>query len=356
MNLDYAPNYPERSPYNIGIVGAGDIVKFCHLPAYKKAGFKVTAICDKDINKAKSLASEFNIPNVCVDAKALIALDDVDIIDIAIPSQAVPSVVALACHYKKHVLCQKPLGLSIDSARQLADMVDEAGIIGAVNHQMRYSPAINAAKNALSQQLIGDINYAAFNVNVRQPWETWTFWHEIEYFTIFGHTIHYFDSLRYLLGRTPNFIYTQVANAAERDDVPGFLRDYSFIDFGGELKAQIDVNHDNKCNMDDWQAGFRLEGNKGAINGTNGALHNYPHGKEDAIEIFTTSDQQWHRPKLEGRWFPDAFMGTMGELMLAIQNKVAPDNSIRDGVDTIKIAIASIESIKQNRPIYLEEI
>lgn len=356
MNLDYKPRYPAKAKYKIGIVGAGEIVKHCHLPAYQMAGFEVVAICDNDFAKAQALAKAFNIPHVYTSSTELISQDDIDIIDIAVPSQALPNVVEQACKYKKHVLCQKPLGLTIESARDMAQMVESAGVKGAVNHQMRYSPSINAAKSALSQSLIGEVNYLGINVNVKQPWETWTFWHDVKHFTIFGHTIHYFDTLRYLLGKTPEFIYTQVAKGVNRTQVPGNLRDYSFINFGGELIAQIDVNHDNKSPMDDWKAGFRIEGSHGVINGTNGALHNYPHGKEDTLEIYTEESKNWYRPELEGRWFPHAFMGTMGELMLAIEQDTLADNSIQDGVDTLRIALASVKSIEENRPVYLSEI
>lgn len=356
MNLDYKPTYPNQSKLNIGIVGAGEIVKYCHLPAYSAAGFNVVAICDKDLSKANALASQFSIPHVYDCTESLILRDDIHIIDIATPSQALPFLVELACKYKKHVLVQKPLALDLSTANEIATMVAEAGIKGAVNHQMRYSPAINAARDVLTKGLIGELNYAAFNVNVHQPWETWKFWHDIEFFTIYGHTIHYFDTLRYLLDKTPNFIYTQIAKGQNRDKVPGHLRDYSFLSFGDELIAQVDVNHDNKCTMDDWQAGFRLEGSLGVINGTNGALHNYPHGKEDTIAIYTTPNNQWHKPILEGRWFPDAFMGTMGELMFAIENKREARNSIKDGIDTIKMVSACVQSIKENRPVFLAEL
>lgn len=356
MLFTYKPEYPKNSPLNIGIVGAGEIVKFCHLPAYKMANFNVVAIFDLDIKKARELAEEFNIPYVCKSSEELISMDSVHIIDIAIPSQAMPNIVEIAAKYKKHILCQKPLGLSVKSAQHISDVVESAGIKGAVNHQMRYSPSVNCAKNLLKKEIIGELNYAAFHVNVKQPWEQWTFWHDVPFFTIYGHTIHYFDTLRYLLNKTPEFIYTQMASGMNRDGVPGKLRDYSYLDFGGDLKVQVDVNHDNKCGMDDWAAGFRLEGSRGVIEGTNGALHNYPHGKEDTIRIYSTVNETWQRPLLEGRWFPDSFMGTMGELMNSIINNTEANNSVKDGVDTIRMVMACIESVKQNRPIYLNEI
>ncbi|MGX9522691.1 Gfo/Idh/MocA family protein [Vibrio mediterranei] len=356
MNLSYQPRFPANSPLKIGIVGAGEIVKYCHLPAYKMAGFTVTAICDLDVEKARKLAEEFGIDCVCKSAEELVALDCVDIVDIATPAEITPIVVEYACAKKKHVLCQKPLALSTKQASYLDSIVNESGVKGAVNHQMRYSPSINAAKDMINKGLIGALSHLEINVNVRSPWEEWEFWHKTPNYTMWGHTIHYFDTLRYLLGCTPEFIYTQATHGVGRGVGFAQLKDYSYLDFGHDIKAQIDVNHDNKCGMDDWKAGFRVEGDKGVINGINGALHNYPHGKEDEIEIYTCEDQQWKKPILEGRWFPHAFMGTMGELMLSVINDTEANNSISDGVDTIKMVEAAVKSINENRPVYLSEI
>ncbi|MGR5143172.1 Gfo/Idh/MocA family protein [Photobacterium sp. DNB23_23_1] len=356
MKMNYKPRYPIEAKQKIGIVGAGEIVKYCHLPAYRMANFEVTAISDLDHEKAKRLAEEFCIPNVCKTSAELAALDCVDIIDIATPAEVTPSIVELACIHSKHVLCQKPLALDVAQARLMDIMLKECNLKGAVNHQMRYSPSVNAARDLIQRGELGELSHLSIDVNVRQPWEEWTFWHNTPNYNMWGHTIHYFDTLRYLLDKTPTFIYTQATSGFERGIGEDHIKDYSFLDFGNRLKAQVDVNHDNRYPMEDWKAGFRVEGSKGVINATNGALHNYPHGKEDEIAFLNCEEKIWHKPKLEGRWFPHAFMGTMGELMLAIDKDTQANNSIEDGIDTIRMVEAAVKSINENRPVYLEEI
>ncbi len=51
--LDYKPKLPRRMDHGIGIVGAGGIVNYAHLPAYKKAGFKVVGITDRNREQAE---------------------------------------------------------------------------------------------------------------------------------------------------------------------------------------------------------------------------------------------------------------------------------------------------------------
>ena len=63
MQIEYKPLLPQSS-MPIIIIGAGGIVRDAHLPAYRKAGFKVAGITNRNKEKAIELASEFNIPNV----------------------------------------------------------------------------------------------------------------------------------------------------------------------------------------------------------------------------------------------------------------------------------------------------
>ncbi|MEO7122727.1 MAG: gfo/Idh/MocA family oxidoreductase, partial [Lacisediminihabitans sp.] len=52
------------APRPIVILGAGGIVRDAHLPAYRKAGFTVAALCDRDLNRATTLAAEYGIGGV----------------------------------------------------------------------------------------------------------------------------------------------------------------------------------------------------------------------------------------------------------------------------------------------------
>lgn len=71
----------------IGIVGAGEIVESCHLPAYKMAGFKVVGIFDLNQERSAKLASDFGIGKVYGSYEELLADSEVLIIDLAVPAR-----------------------------------------------------------------------------------------------------------------------------------------------------------------------------------------------------------------------------------------------------------------------------
>ena len=55
-HLDYKPKLPRNLGEGIGIIGTGGIVNYAHLPAYKKAGFKVVGVTDKNRAQAEKTA------------------------------------------------------------------------------------------------------------------------------------------------------------------------------------------------------------------------------------------------------------------------------------------------------------
>ena len=89
-HLDYKPKLPQRLDHGIGIIGAGGIVNYAHLPAYKKAGFKVVCVTDRDREKAERTAKEQGIGKVCASVNELLGQPEVEIVDIAVyPSEQV---------------------------------------------------------------------------------------------------------------------------------------------------------------------------------------------------------------------------------------------------------------------------
>ena len=76
-HLDYKPKLPLRLDHGIGIIGAGGIVNYAHLPAYKKVGFNVVCITDRDLEKAKRTAQEHGIGKVCASVDELLGQQQV---------------------------------------------------------------------------------------------------------------------------------------------------------------------------------------------------------------------------------------------------------------------------------------
>ncbi|MFI2856480.1 Gfo/Idh/MocA family protein [Paenibacillus sp. JSM ZJ436] len=356
LELSYKPRLPHNRSRGIGIIGAGEIVREAHLPAYRMAGFNVVGITNRNAARAEELASAFQIPKVYETVEELLSDPDIEIVDIALTAELQPEIVRQATLAGKHVLCQKPLGASYETAKSIVDMCAAAQVVGAINQQMRWAPGIRASHDLITKGLLGELTQASIQVNIKTKFENWPFLQSIETLEIMYHSIHYMDSIRFLVG-DPIAIYADGVKYPGQA-CTGETRTLIHMIFPGETRGLIHDNHNNWAAQDDWYATFRFEGTKGIIKGTNGALYNYPQGREDTLQFMSKDivSDCWIAPKLEGKWFPHAFMGTMGELMCAIEEGREPENSVADNLKTLQMVFAAYRSMKEGRLVALDEI
>ena len=82
LELATLPEMPKRLDYRIGVIGAGFIVRNCHLEAYRKAGFNPVAITSLDQEQSKEVAALHKIQTVYPTWKELVDDKSIEIIDI----------------------------------------------------------------------------------------------------------------------------------------------------------------------------------------------------------------------------------------------------------------------------------
>lgn len=358
LDWAYQPPLPKDRSMGIAIVGAGDIVRNAHLPAYRLAGFRVVGVYDADRGKAEALARDFGLERTFGSLEELAAHPDVRIADVAVPAKAQPAIVRALAPAGLHLLCQKPLAETYGEAREIARICREAGVKAASNQQMRWAPGIQASREAVRQGWIGDPYQGAIQVHVHTPWEMWGWLAEIDTLEVMYHSIHYLDAIRYVLGKQLLGVYADGVRFPNQQGVKGETRTTIQLLFEGETRGLVYDNHTSIAEQDDWFATFRFDGTEGVVKGTNGALYNYPHGKEDTAALYSRrlTPHGWYAPELEGRWFPHAFMGPMGELMRAIEEEREPDNSVEDNLITMQTVFAAYRSMRERRVVALSEI
>ena len=113
----------------VGVVGAGNISHNAHLPAYKSVtNAKVVAICDLDIERAKKAAEDFDIPHYYDSVTEMLANEDIDAVDICTWNSEHAPVAIEAANAGKHVICEKPLTVSVENAEKIAAAIKANGV------------------------------------------------------------------------------------------------------------------------------------------------------------------------------------------------------------------------------------
>src|SRR5260221_14579420 len=93
LQLDYLPRLPKRKDFRIGCVGAGFIMRDCHLVAYRQAGFNPVAIASRDPTRATAVAQQYGIARAHDTIADLLADPTVEVLDIAVPPDAQPGII-----------------------------------------------------------------------------------------------------------------------------------------------------------------------------------------------------------------------------------------------------------------------
>lgn len=138
--------HPPLHPLRAGIIGAGFIGPV-HIEAVKRLGVQVTAICSSTA-KARALADRWGIPEVYgdYDYQALLRSPNVDVVHITSPNKVHVEQALAALQAGKHVVCEKPLGMSSrETARVLkaaGTAYQQRGLVFAVNYICRFFPAV----------------------------------------------------------------------------------------------------------------------------------------------------------------------------------------------------------------------
>jgi predicted dehydrogenase len=352
-HLDYKPKLPLRMDHGIAIVGAGGIVNYAHLPAYKKAGFNVVGVTDKNLDQARRTAREHGIPKVYASLDELLSDRSVEIADVAVYPSVQGEIIEQATAAGKHLLCQKPLADEYAKAVRSVELAEKASVRLAVNQQMRWDAGIRCARLLIDDGWLGTPTYATIQVHCKTDWSLWPWIYEGKHLEIMFHSIHYIDSLRYLLGE-PECVFTS-GSRGPGETTKAETKTLSVWEYDSGLQVLIDACHSTW--QDDPYAIFRLEGTEGVIKGTIGLMYNYPKGRPDTLEFMSKRNPgYWFSARLDSMWIPDAFVGPMASLMCAIENNSGPETSGRDNLRTLQIVFAEYRSMGEKRAVRPQEI
>ena len=341
MNLDPAQlrqSWPRPSrPRPIVIIGAGDIVRDAHLPAYRKAGLPVAGVFDLRSEVAEARAREFNIPRVFDSVAEAIAVPDA-IFDLGIPPKSQEAALE-SLPEGAAVLSQKPMGNSLAMAKRIVAICERKKLRAAVNFQFRFCPSMLAIQDLLKRGELGELVEIEVRLNIQTPWETFPFLYSESRVEIQVHTVHYLDTIRMLLGE-PSRVFARTVKHPHFPKLAS-TRSSIILDYGDMIRCCLSINHCHPFGPRHEAATIRVEGTEGCAIATIGAMIDYPRGQPDRLEIFTRSQKNWTEVPLIGRWFPDAFIGTMSNLQrFVVGEDAALVSPVADALQTMKLVEA----------------
>jgi UDP-N-acetylglucosamine 3-dehydrogenase len=189
---------------NVGIIGRGFMAQM-HLDALKQIeNVNIVAISSRDEEKGRELAGKYNCDfHNSVDS--MLARHDIDVIDICTPTHLHEEFAVRAANAGKHILCEKPFTLSIESADRIIQAAQKANVKLMVAQVLRFWPEYVKIKEMYDNGELGNIRTVYANRLAQFPsWSDWFKDPSKSGGALFDLHLHDIDYLRHLLGPVEN--------------------------------------------------------------------------------------------------------------------------------------------------------
>ena len=151
----------DREKIRVGIIGPGRIAGMVHMPSLRLCPERcdVLAVASRTEEKAKAFAARWGIPRVYTDWQALLADPDIDAVVICPPSGLTATMARAAVAEGKHILCEKPLGLTYADAREVEAAAAGSAKTHMVAFTFRFVPALRYLKRLVTEGHFGEIRH-----------------------------------------------------------------------------------------------------------------------------------------------------------------------------------------------------
>ncbi|MER8705175.1 Gfo/Idh/MocA family oxidoreductase [Mesorhizobium sp. M1088] len=344
----------------IGVLGCGPIAQAAHFESCTKArNADLYAICDVAPDLVERMAWTHKPQRTFCDYDAMLADPDLDAVIIATSDAFHVQAAQWALEAGKHVLCEKPLGISVEEVEALRCVVQRANRIFQVGHMKRFDAGLQAAKSFIDTEM-GELlalkawycdsthRYATTDAVqpllvksalARKPTEDPKA--DLRRYFMLAHGSHLVDTARFFAGD----IVEVEARLNERFGAHCWFVDVAFASgVIGHLDLTVAVRMD-------WHEGFQIYGEHGSVVGK---TYNPWYFKTSDVEIFRESDATSYRPLgADGHYYRrqvEAFSDVV------LHGKQMAGASIDDGVASVRAMAAIARSVATGRPVGLADV
>ncbi|AML53646.1 Gfo/Idh/MocA family protein [Falsihalocynthiibacter arcticus] len=329
----------------IACLGAGYFSQF-HIGGWQRMeGVTLVGVADHSLDKAQATGAP------AFDSIDALLSTHPDILDIVLPptghAEAIRAALASGV---KAIICQKPFCTSLQEAKEITQLAEEAGVPLVVHENFRFQPWYRKIKAELDAGRIGTVLQATFRLRPgdgqgpdaylgRQP-----YFQKMERFLIHETGVHWVDTFRYLFG-DPSHVYADLrrVNPVIAGEDAGFVT----FDHPGGVRAVFDANR----SLDHAADNTRRTMGEALIEGTAGTLTLYGDGA-----IWFRAFGEIEQKELMG---PDGHEGFGGDCAKALQEHVvsallhgtALENEAREYLRVIEIESTIYRSAEESRKL-----
>lgn len=152
----------------VAVIGAGWAGEFVHTRSWRAAGVKLVAVSDQQLERAERLASEYDVGSAYADWREMLEHEHPDVVSVAVPNAMHEELVVAALESGAHVLCEKPISTTVESAQRMFDAARANRRWLMVAQQYRWEPNAVVIKEAIDAGELGELYYSQVTALRRQ--------------------------------------------------------------------------------------------------------------------------------------------------------------------------------------------
>ena len=373
------------TPVRVGLIGYKFMGK-AHSHAYHDQPFFFgtehvpvrQVICGRDRAAVREVAARWGWADVETEWQRVVEREDIDLIDVATPNTLHHDIVLAAAAAGKHVLCEKPLAVTVREAEAMVVAVERARVTHMIAHHLRKAPALLLARRLIEQGALGRILHVRalwtndFAIDPEVPL-TWRFRREeAGSGGVIGdlHS-HLIDLARFLVGEIVEVVATADTRIASRPlpvgggdpPRPGTRGDVTVCDESSIL-ARFE---DGATGVFDasWVAAGRKHGQRIELNGTDGSL-SFDFERMNELEVYFRKDPPSssgfrrivvtdpEHPYIDAWWpsghgiaYEHLFVHLVHEFMHALDRHTIPTPNLIDGLIGMRVMAAAEASVER---------
>lgn len=350
----------EERRLRIGVLGAGQIAQAAHFESCTKArNADLAAICDIADDLRERMAVTHGVTKTYADYDGMLADRDIDAVIIATADAFHVPASLRALEAGKHVLCEKPVSVSVEEAEHLKRAVYRSGRVFQVGHMKRFDSGLQAAKAFVEGEMGEMVAFKAWycdsthrypmtdavqpvivaSAKAKKPSANPKA--DLRRYYMLTHGCHLLDTARYLAGE----VAAVSARLSERAEILCWFVDVEFASGAlGHLDLTVAVRMD-------WHEGFQIYGKYGSVIGK---TFNPWYYKTSEVDIFRESDSATHRVLgADGHFYRRQVEGFADVILKGAPLEGA---SIDDGVASVRGMVAIARSAEGGGRVALSDV
>jgi 1,5-anhydro-D-fructose reductase (1,5-anhydro-D-mannitol-forming) len=321
-----------------GLIGASTIAAQHMIGAIRANGGDVVAVMSASAERAKAFASKHDIRRSTTELAALVGGDDIDAVYISTTNELHRDQALAAADAGKHVLCEKPLALTLADARAIVHACRARGVTLGTNHHLRNAATHRAMREAIlagriGRPLFARVFHAVYLPPHLQGWRIDK--PEAGGGVILDITVHDADTLRFVLDSEPVAVSAMtsrggMAHEGLEDGVMGVVR------FANGSLAQFHDAFTTRYAT----TGFEVHGDEGSLIGRD-CMTQAPKGE---VMLRTAKGEENLRLEHE-----NLYARSVGLFSEAAAGHGSPAATGEDGVKSLAVALAASEAARTGR-------